>query len=66
MTAQRQARQTRAARPAASRSAKAAKRTSDFADGNRVSDDAETLTDRAYRLIEDSPETLGVLLNWQK
>ena len=20
----------------------------------------------AYRLIEDSPETLGVLLNWQK
>jgi DNA-binding GntR family transcriptional regulator len=60
MTAQRQARQTRAARPAASRSVKVAKRTSDFADGNRVSDDAETLTDRAYRQIEELIVTLAL------
>jgi len=60
MAVQRQARQTRATKPAASRSAKVAKRTSDFADGNRVSDDPETLTDRAYRLIEELIVTLAL------
>jgi len=60
MAVQRQARQTRATKPAASRSAKVAKRTSDVADGNRVSDDPETLTDRAYRLIEELIVTLAL------
>ena len=60
MAVQRQARQTRATKPAASRSAKVAKRISDVADGNRVSDDPETLTDRAYRLIEELIVTLAL------
>ena len=60
MAAQRQAGQTSAMKPIASRTAKVAKRNPDSADGNRVYDDSETLTDRAYRLIEELIVTLAL------
>jgi len=47
-------------KPAASRTAKVAKRNPDSEDGNRVSGEPETLTDRAYRLIEELIVTLAL------
>jgi DNA-binding GntR family transcriptional regulator len=47
-------------KPAASRPTKVAKQTSDSADANRALDDSESLTDRAYRLIEELIVTLAL------
>ncbi len=47
-------------KPAGSRTAKVAKRNPDSEDGNRVSGEPETLTDRAYRLIEELIVTLAL------
>ena len=47
-------------RPAAARAAKLVRRTSDSVDDSLVSDDSETLTDRAYRLVEELIVTLAL------
>jgi DNA-binding GntR family transcriptional regulator len=47
-------------KPAASRPTKVAKQTSDSADANRALEDSESLTDRAYRLIEELIVTLAL------
>jgi DNA-binding GntR family transcriptional regulator len=64
MAAQRSAERARAIKPARSRiSAAASKteaRTTDSADALRETDDAETLTDRAYRLLEELIVTLAL------
>ena len=60
MAAPRQVRQVRAMRPAAAKPAKLVRRTSDSVDDSLVSDDSETLTDRAYRLVEELIVTLAL------
>jgi DNA-binding GntR family transcriptional regulator len=47
-------------RPAAAKPAKLVRRTSDSVDDSLVSDDSETLTDRAYRLVEELIVTLAL------
>jgi len=47
-------------RPAAAKTAKLVKRTSDSVDDSLVAEDSETLTDRAYRLIEELIVTLAL------
>jgi DNA-binding GntR family transcriptional regulator len=47
-------------KPAASRPTKVATQTSDSADANRALEDSESLTDRAYRLIEELIVTLAL------
>jgi len=58
MAAQRQAR--RAGAPAAPGTPKIARRSSDSVDTDHTTDDSETLTDRAYRLIEELIVTLAL------
>jgi DNA-binding GntR family transcriptional regulator len=47
-------------RPAAARAAKLVKRTSDSTSDSLVAEDSETLTDRAYRLVEELIVTLAL------
>ena len=58
MAAQRLANRARANKPAASKASKAERRTADSAVAE--ADDSETLTDRAYRLVEELIVTLAL------
>lgn len=60
MAAQRQAGRARAIGSVAFKTAKVARRTSESMDNSRATDDPETLTDRAYRLVEELIVTLAL------
>jgi DNA-binding GntR family transcriptional regulator len=60
MAAQRQPGRARAIGPAAFKTAKVARRAPESMDNNRATDDPETLTDRAYRLVEELIVTLAL------